>query len=174
MLKNMLFAAAILTVAALFVPDLASTYLDRAAEPSAEIQQVSTVQTAKPQPGGRKFIIPADASGHFFADFRINGRSLRGLIDTGASMIAITETMARNLGHTGNRLDFRHTVQTANGTAKAAHLVLDRVEIGGISARNVDAMVLKDGMLTTMLVGMSFLKTLASYQVAGGKLLLVN
>lgn len=174
MLKNMLFTAALLTVAALFVPELASTYLNSAGEPSAAVQQVSAVQTVQPQPRGRKFIIPADSSGHFFADFKINGRNLRGLIDTGASMIAITETMARNLGHTGNRLDFRHTVQTANGPAKAAHLVLDRVEIGGVSARKVDAMVLKDGMLTTMLVGMSFLNTLSSYQVADGKLLLVN
>lgn len=174
MLKNMLFTAGLLTVAALFVPDLASTYLTSGATPSAEIEQVNTVQPVQPQPGGRKFVIPADRSGHFFADFKINGRSLRGLVDTGASAIAITETMARNLGYTGNRLDFRHTVQTANGPAKAAHLVLDRVEIGGISARQVDAMVLKDGMLTTMLVGMSFLNTLTSYQVAGGKLLLVN
>jgi aspartyl protease family protein len=61
-------------------------------------------------------------------------------------------------------------VNTANGQTKAAHVTLDRVEIGGIRVRDVEAFVLRDNALTTALVGMSFLQKLASYSVADGSL----
>jgi len=61
-------------------------------------------------------------------------------------------------------------VNTANGTTKAAHVILDRVEIGGIRVRDVEAFVLKDDALSFTLVGMSFLRRLASYSVADGSL----
>jgi aspartyl protease family protein len=49
-------------------------------------------------------------------------------------------------------------------------VTLDRVEIGGIRVRDVEAFVLRDDALTTTLVGMSFLRKLASYSVADGSL----
>jgi aspartyl protease family protein len=112
----------------------------------------------------------ADAQGHYSGDFRINGRQVQGLIDTGATYVALNESFARRLGYTGNQLDFRYSVDTANGKTKAAHVTLDRVEIGGIRVRDVEAFVLKDGALSSTLVGMSFLRKLASYSVADGSL----
>ncbi|OWW04932.1 aspartyl protease [Rhizobium sp. R72] len=114
--------------------------------------------------------LQADAQGHYSGDFRINGRQVQGLIDTGATYVALNESFARRLGFTGNQLDFRYSVNTANGTTKAAHVMLDRVEIGGIRVRDVEAFVLKDEALSSTLVGMSFLKKLASYSVADGSL----
>jgi aspartyl protease family protein len=61
-------------------------------------------------------------------------------------------------------------VNTANGQTKAAHITLDRVEIGGIRVRDVEAFVLRDTALSNTLVGMSFLKKLDSYSVADGSL----
>ncbi|MOA63383.1 hypothetical protein D3C78_1890910 [compost metagenome] len=52
--------------------------------------------------------------------------------------------------------------------------MLDRVEIGNVLVRDVDAMVLRDEALSTTLVGMSFLTKLKSYQVKGGSLTLAN
>jgi aspartyl protease family protein len=95
---------------------------------------------------------------------------VQGLIDTGATYVALNESFARRLGYTGNQLDFRYSVDTANGKTKAAHVTLDRVEIGGIRVRDVEAFVLKDGALSSTLVGMSFLRKLASYSVADGSL----
>jgi aspartyl protease family protein len=112
----------------------------------------------------------ADAQGHYSGDFRINGHQVQGLIDTGATYVALNESFARRLGYTGNQLDFRYSVDTANGKTKAAHVTLDRVEIGGIRVRDVEAFVLKDGALSSTLVGMSFLRKLASYSVADGSL----
>jgi aspartyl protease family protein len=112
----------------------------------------------------------ADAQGHYTGDFRINGKAVQGMIDTGATYVALNESLARRLGYTANQLDFRYAVNTANGQTKAAHVTLDRVEIGGIRVRAVEAFILKDDALSSTLVGMSFLQKLASYSVADGSL----
>jgi aspartyl protease family protein len=52
--------------------------------------------------------------------------------------------------------------------------VLDRVEIGNVRVRDVEAFVLRDKALGDTLVGMSFLKKLKSYQVKGDSLTLAN
>lgn len=118
--------------------------------------------------------LKADARGHFNATFRINGKSFEGLVDTGASMVAINETIARRLGYGVNSLDFKYAISTANGQTMATHVKLDRVEIGAIRVQNVDALVLKDNALSNMLIGMSFLKQLSSFKVSGGEMRLVR
>ena len=102
----------------------------------------------------------------------MNGRSVSGLIDTGATFVALNETMARQLGVSRSDLDYRYAVTTANGMTRAAHITLDRIEIGNVRVRNVEAYVLKDNSLTGMLIGMSFLNRLASYKVEAGTLYL--
>ncbi|OWV68796.1 aspartyl protease [Rhizobium sp. R339] len=123
-----------------------------------------------PVSGSNVIRMRADAQGHYTGSFKINGKPVQGLIDTGATYVALNETLARRLGFTANQLDFRYGVNTANGQTKAAHVTLDRIEIGGIRVRDVEAFVLKDEALTTTLVGMSFLQKLASYSVADGSL----
>lgn len=127
----------------------------------------SATQVALPQGSMR---LKADAQGHYFGDFKFNGKPVRGVIDTGATYVAINESLARRLGYGGNQLDFRYTVNTANGQAKVAHIMLDRIEIGTIRVRNVDAMVSRDEALSDTLVGVSFLNKLASYSVIEGTL----
>ena len=78
------------------------------------------------------------------------------------------------MGFGANSLDFRYTANTANGQTEAAHVVLDRVEIGSVRVRDVDAFVLRDRALSDTLVGVSFLSKLKSYQVKGNSLTLAN
>ena len=113
-----------------------------------------------------------DNRGHFRADFRLNGRSVDALIDTGATLIAINRSTARRLGVNLSESDFRHEVRTANGTARAAAAMIDTVEIGRIRVRDVQAVVLDDKALEGTLVGMSFLRRLSGYKVEYGELLL--
>ncbi len=68
------------------------------------------------------------------APFRINGKTVDAMIDTGASTVAINETTARRLGFGGNDLNFKYKVNTANGDTLAAVVTLDRVEVGGVRA----------------------------------------
>ncbi|MCM2473653.1 TIGR02281 family clan AA aspartic protease [Rhizobium sp. CG5] len=116
-------------------------------------------------PSGGSVVLDADRQGHYRGDFRINGKAVEGMIDTGASLVALNETTARRLGYGATALDFKYAVNTANGKTEAAHVTLRRVEIGGIRVDEVDAMVLRDKALSTTLIGMSFLKQIGSYSV---------
>ncbi|MEF2070739.1 retropepsin-like aspartic protease family protein [Consotaella aegiceratis] len=131
--------------------------------------------SARPAPrGGRVERIRADASGHFRAQARLNGRPVDVLVDTGATAIAIDEDTARRIGIFVRPDEFRYTVQTANGERKVARALIDRVEIGQVQARNVEAAVLRGGGLSETLLGMSFLGKLDRYSVEGDTLDLVE
>ena len=112
--------------------------------------------------------------GHFSADFRINGRAVKGLIDTGATYVAINTSTARTLGLGLANSDFKHQVRTANGVTSAALVSLDRMEIGAITVHDIEAFVLNDQALSATLIGMSFMSKLQSYRVKDNRLELVN
>ncbi|MBG0508190.1 TIGR02281 family clan AA aspartic protease [Agrobacterium tumefaciens] len=173
MLTRAIFLLVGLSVGATQIPALVEKFQPR---PEASIEKAEVrPEAAKPESvslGGVN--LKADARGHFNATFRINGKSFDGLVDTGASMVAINETIARRLGYGVNSLDYKYAISTANGQTMAAYVKLDRVEIGAIRVQNVDAMVLKDNALGNMLIGMSFLKQLSSFKVSGGEMRLVR
>jgi aspartyl protease family protein len=175
MLTRLIAFAGGIAALALVVPEFASRYLDRQAETAASPQtSASAARTTASYASGKGVVLEADRSGHFIGSFRFNGRSEKGLVDTGASRIAINVTTARRFGIAVGSLSFDARAQTANGIVEAAHVSLDRVEIGGISVRNVEAMVLPDKALSGVLIGMSFLSRLSSYRVEAGALRLVK
>ena len=165
-LRLAVFSAGV-AVAAMVLPGLATSYLER---PQAEEKSKPVQTSPAAYAGGRGVSLQPSAGGHFFGSFTINGRKENGLVDTGASVVAINVSTARRLGIPIASLSFRARINTANGTVKAAHVVHDRVEIGTISVKQVDAMVLPDTSLSGMLIGMSFLNKLSSYRVEGGSL----
>ena len=116
----------------------------------------------------------ADRRGHFLADATINKRSIKVLVDTGASSVAMSRATAKRLGVRVRRSDFVHTANTANGQVEMAVATLDRVRIGGVELRDVEAAVLPDGALDGVLLGMSFLGRLQSFRVESGRLVLVQ
>jgi aspartyl protease family protein len=128
-------------------------------DPAPTVQEaaVTPPATAAAPAAGGTARLTADPDGHFRAEARMNGRLVPVLVDTGATLVAIDETTARRLGVSLRPGDWRHTVHTANGTAAAALARLDRIELGPLAVRNVDAVVLRDGTLPTALLGMSFL-----------------
>jgi aspartyl protease family protein len=121
---------------------------------------------------GRKVRLPADTRGHFNADFRLNGKAVDAMVDTGATLVAINRTTARRIGLDLRTSDFTHRVTTANGEARAAAAMIERIGIGRIEVRNVQAVVLEDEALSGTLVGMAFLSRLRRYQVEAGELTL--
>lgn len=124
--------------------------------------------------GGRSTRIAADGRGHFVATARLNGRSADVLVDTGATTVAINESMARRIGVKLAKADFKYKVRTANGETLAAGIVIDAIEIGRVRAENVEAAVLQDEALDGILLGMSFLNKLKSFEVANGSLVLTQ
>lgn len=164
-------------------PEIAGALTEPASETPAAEQRAaaSLVPAAAPAPApvqqaptGRKFTIGVDKSGHYFGDFKLNGRKIQALIDTGASAVAINLSMARKLGMNIQVSDMKSTVNTANGKARATLARTDRVEIGRISVDDVQALVLEDQALGTALIGMTFLNRLKAFKVDNGTLVLVQ
>lgn len=103
-----------------------------------------------------KVVLKADARGHFHANGWINGGTVRFLVDTGATSIALSAAEARRLGI--NYLQgTRAQARTANGIVNGYGVKLATVRIGDITLHNVDAYVLEGGVMADALLGMSFL-----------------
>lgn len=171
--RSLVLVVGTVVAAATFVPDLATRYLataGKAPEVKVETVSVQAGQDAARYTGNRSAVIGSDANGHFTGLFSINGRKEEGMVDTGASMVALNVTTAQRIGIDKADLDFRYAVDTANGKARAAYIRLDRIEIGPVRIENVGAMVLEDKALSGTLIGMSFLKGLTSYKVENGRL----
>jgi len=120
----------------------------------------------------RAIVVSPDPRGHFLVDGTVDGRRLRFMIDTGASVVALTARDAAMLGIHPARSEFRAEVRTANGTVRAAPAMLDRVEIGDLTVRDVAALVLPEEALSDNLLGLSFLSRLHRFEYSGGKLVL--
>jgi aspartyl protease family protein len=114
------------------------------------------------------------SNGHFVTEAEINGRDIKVMVDTGASAVALSHEDARKAGFRPDDLDFDVTVSTANGEVKAASVIIDRIEIGGISVEKVKGMVMPKGAMPGTLLGMSFLSRLHSFEVKDGVLHLRN
>jgi aspartyl protease family protein len=104
--------------------------------------------------GASMIILEQDRNGHYEVEGLINGQSVDFLVDTGATDVAVPESMARVLG-----LEFgpRVQVMTAAGPSQAWMTRLNEVSIGGIRRRNVRATI-TSGEFNGVLLGMSFLK----------------
>ncbi len=116
--------------------------------------------------------IQSNEQGHFFADALINGQSVRVVVDTGATAVALTNEDAASLGIFPLAGDFTTPIRTANGLAYAAPVKLRQVQLGGIELYDVDALVSQPGVLNVTLLGMTFLSRLSNVQMESGALLL--
>lgn len=141
-----------------------------AVAPTAAPQHAATGTPAEPSSNAVE--LKVGPNGHFMADADINGRSIAVMVDTGASTIALTYEDADRIGVRPRSSDFTHVVRTANGNAKVAPVTLDRVAIGNVMVRNVQAVVIENGKLATTLLGNSFLSKLSRYEMRNGRLIL--
>lgn len=87
----------------------------------------------------------------------INGQPVNFLVDTGATWIAMNSNQARSLGINFRYVGKRAMVATANGTAPVYRITLDKVRVGEIELRNVEAGVLEGNSPNEVLLGNSFL-----------------
>ena len=123
---------------------------------------------------GGEVRIQAGEGGHFFSQVEVNGRSISAVVDTGATGVALSYEDARAIGIRLDEGDFTMESQTANGNAKIAPITLDRVQIGDIEVRDVQAFVAEKGKLFQTLLGMSFLRRLSRIDIRGQELVLVQ
>ncbi|MEQ8484462.1 MAG: TIGR02281 family clan AA aspartic protease [Pseudomonadales bacterium] len=123
-------------------------------------------------PERQRVAISPDALGQYRVRGSVNGTFVNFLVDTGASVVAMSRLHAQQLG-----LDFtgaqQGSVVTAQGTVMSYFVNLDEVVVGGITARNVQAAVIDGNYPVEILLGMSFLRQVG-LEEQGGVLTLVQ
>ncbi|MEX0589718.1 MAG: TIGR02281 family clan AA aspartic protease [Xanthobacteraceae bacterium] len=169
MLKAVLFLAGLAIAIALFAPDYLARVVGRRDIVAVALPTESERPQANADQGGT-VRLSADRNGHYFTEAEINNRPLGVLVDTGATLVALRYEDARSLGlvFPGDKFDIG--VRTANGNGRARRVQLRSVSVGPITVRDVEALVLEQGALSANLLGMSFLKRLARFEVQRGKL----
>jgi clan AA aspartic protease (TIGR02281 family) len=116
----------------------------------------------------RTLVYRADRRGHFSLMATVNGAPTRFVVDTGASLVALTLDDARAAGIGHSELSFNQLTQTANGRVHFAPVILREIRIEQLSIENVPAAVIEN--LDQSLLGMSFLKRLKRFEMREGAL----
>jgi aspartyl protease family protein len=121
---------------------------------------------------GKELHVQISPDGHFWVLASVNGVRRRMLIDSGATVTAISQSTARAARvDTGMGLT-PVVLQTANGTAAAKTGKVDEIQVGNIMARNL-RIVTSPGLGNLDVLGMNFLSKLQSWRVEGDTLVLV-
>lgn len=187
-MEKYLVLAGLLIASALVVPGILEDRISQeqaatATNPAARPARQEVVMPARAEPSnarnsnpldGRRTIIEADSRGHFVTEARMNGSRQEVLVDTGATLVAMNESTARELGIRLSASDFKYRVSTANGDTEAALVTIDRIEIDRLRAEDVQATVTRDEALDIVLLGMSFLNKLKRFQIENGELVLTQ
>lgn len=111
--------------------------------------------------------VPADRRGQYHVQGAINGAPVEMLVDTGASVVAISAVQAASLGIAVPQNAPVGIVLTAQGRARAREVTLSRVEVGGIVVPNVRAAIVEGAYPEAVLLGMSFLQAVSIEHAAG-------
>ncbi|MEN7538401.1 retropepsin-like aspartic protease family protein [Aurantiacibacter flavus] len=101
-------------------------------------------------------ILPRAGDGHFYAEVQLDTAPTRMLIDTGATMIALTEEDALAAGLYWDDADLATVARGASGPVRGVFVTLPHVSLGGIEAHDVAGVVVPEG-LPVSLLGQSFL-----------------
>lgn len=122
--------------------------------------------------GGAEAVAERQRNGHFGFTASINGNALPMMFDTGAGLVTLRVEDVARVGIDPARLNFSGKMSTANGITSVAQIVIDTMTIGGITVRDVRALVAPPGALGVNLIGQSFMTKLAGYNVDGDRLIL--
>ncbi|MBT5049968.1 MAG: TIGR02281 family clan AA aspartic protease [Rhodospirillaceae bacterium] len=154
-------------------------------EPEAKKEEKSGPQAAwrqdsEPEPPHEKetnsstpdeMVIKAGPRGHFYVRADIDGNDVGFMVDTGASMVALSMADAENLGYSEKDLNYTGRANTANGVARFAPVVLSQITIGDITVHDVQAVVMEVPMKISLL-GMTFLRRLEGFEIKDDELIM--
>jgi aspartyl protease family protein len=155
--------AALFAVLAARGLDVAATSRGVGPTSPGQVQMVDAPAPAPVEAAYGEASIAKSPDGHFWADAEVDGQTLRFLVDTGATAVALKADDARRLGIQPEGLAYDYTVVTANGPAHAARVKLGRVAVGRAEVADVDAFVIDHG-LETSLLGMTYLGRLSKFE----------
>lgn len=119
-----------------------------------------------PDRNGGEVRLEREGDSHFYANVDINGRTVRMMVDSGASIIALTRADAEAVGINVDSLPEMGSANTAGGVVPLRPVELDKVGIEGVDVVGVQAAVI-DADMPASLLGQSYLSRLQSVKVEG-------
>ncbi len=116
--------------------------------------------------------IPLAQDGHFWLRAEVNGEPVDFLVDTGATLTALSQGSADRAGLVPRKGGIPIRLNTANGAVAAQLSTIDELRFGNVAARGLDA-VIAPNLGDTNVIGMNLLTRLASWRVEGRTMILV-
>jgi aspartyl protease family protein len=120
---------------------------------------------------GREVRIRKGDDGHFWADVTVNGVDRRMLIDSGATVTALSSDTAQAAKLDLGESEFATMLETANGPVAAKRSTVAKLTVGAITAHGLPVVV-SDSFGRTDVLGMNFLSRLKAWRVEGDWLVL--
>ena len=121
---------------------------------------------------GQETRVKLSPDGHFWLRAEINGQPANFLVDTGATLTAVSTDTAEAAGLKAREAGLPVRMQTANGPVAADLTTIDELRFGNVAARGLDA-IIAPGLGSTNVLGMNLLSRLASWRVEGDTMILV-
>ncbi len=173
--RTIFFAAAVLGFAALVAPSSSDDEVISAPTKSKSPWSKGSSQSSGKSAGSDWYAgdhtLSRQPDGHFYASATVDGVPVHMMVDTGASVIALTGSDASAIGIRWDDSQVRHIGQGANGAVYGVNTVLDEVEIGGMVRRNVSAVVIPQG-LGVSLLGQSYLSQIGAVEIADDRMIM--
>jgi len=121
---------------------------------------------------GSETRVPLSPDGHYWIEAIVNGQPRRFLVDTGATLTAVSEDFAAKSGIEPAPGRMPVQLRTASGAMMARLATIDEFSFGNVVARDLDAVIVpgRGGM---NVLGMNFLSRLKGWRVEDGELVLV-
>lgn len=129
--------------------------------------------TPAPDAWAENVVLTREVDGHFYANVEVGGQPLRMLVDTGASVVALTGADAEALGLEWREADITPVAQGASGPVEGVNVTIPEISLGDHAARNVQALIIPEGLAVSLL-GQSFLSTLGQVEMSGDHMVMGN
>lgn len=121
---------------------------------------------------GSETRIRRSPDGHYWLRAEVNGHPANFLVDTGATLTAVSTETAEAAGLEPREGGLPVRMQTANGSVAADLTTIDELRFGNVAARGLDA-IIAPGLGPTNVIGMNLLSRLSSVRLEGETMILV-
>jgi aspartyl protease family protein len=144
------------------------TQSEKASPPEAGHEETLRVVSKKPERQPEETVLERSPGGHFYVDGEVNGELVRFVVDTGASVVALTVRDAERIGIPFSPGEFDVVGSGASGPVRGKPITLDTVSVDGKDVDSVRGVVVEG--LDVSLLGQAYLNRLSSVEMSNGRM----